>query len=67
MKVLCFEIAYVGFGATGWKKVAKTGDLISAIRTLRQEVKGTGLMQAKEIVEDYMSKHKITRFISNGY
>lgn len=75
MRILCFEIQYVGFGPYyKWKKLAKAGLLIDAIRKIREEANGSGpsqlspdsprylgLREAKAIVDSYMVKHHIER------
>jgi len=67
-RFLLWEIGYVGLKPTLWKKYARKGLMISAIRSLRelknkgltQESPGyVGLREAKELIEDWMQKHHV--------
>lgn len=59
MKILCFEIDYVGF-KKDWQKMALAGKEIPAIKRLR-EIKTPimGLKEAKEKVDAYMINHGV--------
>ncbi len=64
MKILCFEIKYVGFQPYEWKKLALGGweTKIAAIKKYREELTTKkngmpGLREAKDAVEAYAAKH----------
>ena len=69
MKFLCFDISYVGFNRPEWKTFALEGQIILAIKSLRNlknkdfpnvdDPRRLGLKEAKETVEAYMKKHKV--------
>jgi len=68
MKILCFEIKYVGFGKaiSEWQKIALTGNKIGAVRVMREvanvkyphidDPRRLGLKEAKYQVEAYMQR-----------
>ena len=57
MKVLLWEISYIGFRSREWKKLAKEGRRIAAIKALRNsDPKHYSLKVAKEKVDAYMAK-----------
>lgn len=65
MKILCFEIGYVGFGNRdkGWKQLTRDGHYLDAIRQYRKEggldkngnIKVT-LSDAKRVIDDYLAR-----------
>ena len=67
-RFLLWEVEYVGFRPTLWKKYARKGLMISAIRSLR-ELKNKGktadspdylsLIRAKNFIENWMHKHHV--------
>lgn len=68
MKILCFNITYVGFFEKTWKKYVREGYKIKAIKQLRDnknknkkhtDKNWLGLKEAKDIVEKYMNKKHI--------
>jgi len=60
MRILCFEIKYVGLRPNAWQQIAQTGDKIGAIKELRNMSKTfVGLREAKDEVDAYMYKHHI--------
>lgn len=66
MKVLCFEIKFVGFHGCEWKRIANEGSdhKIAAIKRYREENGRHGelptLQEAKDAVELYMHKKHIS-------
>lgn len=73
MKILCFEISYIGFDwlfnetKLEWQHLALENQKVKAIISLRQ-IKDLGLKEALKIVEDYMINNGIeTKRISPNY
>lgn len=69
MKVLCWEIEYIGWSRQTWKIFAERGEMINAIKALREQKnrpypcvddpRRMGLRDAKNTVEAYMAKRGI--------
>lgn len=61
MKILCFEIKFVGFSRVAkkddreWKALAKGGDAIGAIKVHRM-LFGVGLKESRDAVWKYLGR-----------
>lgn len=52
MKILCFEINYIGF--TSWQALARHGHKVRAIKVLYDKHENMSVGEAKAIVESYI-------------
>ena len=66
MRILCFEVSYVGFSYLKWQQHALRGETILAIKALREmknkdypevdDPRRLGLKEALSVVKAYMEK-----------